>query len=63
MGLGLGSALALVLLVTDTGRIYSMVAGTDGSLSGAFSLVIGFALIIGVGASITGYIFDEVEKT
>ena len=63
MGLALGAGLALFLLATDTGRIYSMITRKDGSLSDAFHLVLGFGLIIGVGASITGYIFDELERS
>jgi hypothetical protein len=61
MGIALGLGLGCALAATNAGRVYSLVTGPNGP--GAYSLIFGFAAIIGVGAALTGFIFDEVEKS
>jgi hypothetical protein len=61
MGISLGLGLGCALAITNAGRVYSLITGPNGP--GAYSLVLGFAAIIGVGAAFTGFIFDEVEKS
>ena len=61
MGTTLGVLLAIGLLIGNTSKIYALIVGAYGSVSGPLGLIVGCAMVIGVGAAITGFIFDEVE--
>jgi hypothetical protein len=63
LGMLLGVLLAVVLLFANPGRFHALVVGAHGPVGGPLGLIVGCAVLIGVGAAITGFIFDEVERS
>ena len=63
MGMMLGGLLASGLLFGNGSKFYALTVSAYGNVDGAMSLLMGCALMIGVGAVITGFIFDEVERS
>jgi hypothetical protein len=63
MGMTLGVLLALGLLFGNGSTFYALAVGAYGEVGGPLNLAVGCALLTGVGAAITGFIFDEVERS
>lgn len=63
MGMTLGVLLAIGLLFGTGSKLHSLAVGAYGHVDGPLNLLVGCALMIGVGAAITGFIFDEVERS
>ena len=62
MGMMLGVLLAIGLLLGNGSKFYALAVGVYGQV-GPVNLLVGCALLTGVGAAITGFIFDEVERS
>jgi hypothetical protein len=63
MGAALGMFLAVSALVAIPGRVHMLVVGAYGAIEGPLGLIVGCAVLMGVGAAVTGYIFDELERS
>jgi hypothetical protein len=61
-GVGIGSVFGVVVSATDAGTFYSAMAGTYGGVGALLHLVVGFSLLIGVGAGFTGALLDECDQ-
>ncbi len=61
--LAIGMAPALGLLLGNGSKFYALAVGAYGEINGPLNLAVGCALLTGVGAAITGFIFDEVERS
>lgn len=63
IGMALGVLLAVGLLFGNTSSFHKLIVSAYGSVGGPASLIVGCAVVIGVGAAITGFIFDEIERS
>jgi hypothetical protein len=61
--MALGVLLAVGLLFGNPSKDYALIVGAYGPVGGPLSLIVGCAVVIGVGSAITGFIFDEIERS
>jgi hypothetical protein len=62
IGTCLGVIFALSLVVTNIASISEMVRSTSQPVQSLLVLVIGFGSFFGVGATITGFLLEEIDR-
>jgi hypothetical protein len=62
MGASLGAALAVALLFTGASRIGTMLMNAPEPVPAMLLFIAGFAAMIATGATITGMIFEQVDR-
>ncbi len=62
MGVGLGTMLALLLITMNAADIFGMIRNTSDPVTTLGLFIGGLASSFGIGATLTGLIFTQMEK-
>jgi hypothetical protein len=63
VGAALGMFMAVAVLIGSAGKVQALAMEPYGTIKGPLSLIVGCSVLVGVGSAITGYIFDEVDRS
>jgi hypothetical protein len=62
MGTLLGLIFTLSLVATNLAGVFDLIKGTSQPMQSLLVLAVSFASTFGVGATITGFLFEEIER-